>query len=230
MPSGDREPVDAANRSGGTDRSFGPVGRGAARLDSSDMKADLRRCRRAACIAGIAAVAALASACGGGGGAASAANDPPLVKYTSAELSFRHSAEWKAYPFRWAGELHFHPLVYLSTQPVHDPCTTHGNETTCGFPVRQLQPGGVLAVWEPVEIPIANFPHGSPGATTRIGGRYAKRVTARPGICRTIGADLTISLGIANQTQFVACLRGPNLAQNERRLDALLASTHFPAS
>jgi hypothetical protein len=30
--------------------------------------------------------------------------------------------------------------------------------------------------------------------------------------------------------EFMACLRGPNLAENERRVDALLKSTQFPQS
>jgi hypothetical protein len=188
--------------------------------------------RRLLWIAAVAAAAALTSACGGGGSRA-AANSPPLVKYAGPGVSFTHPANWKAYPFRWHPPvLHFRPLVYLSTQPVHDPCSTRGNETTCGFPVRRLAPGGVLVTWAVYGIPVSGV-RSSPGMAVRVGGRYAKRVTAKPGDCRRIGADRTIQVTIGSATkftvptQFTACLRGPGLARNERRIDALLASTRF---
>jgi hypothetical protein len=53
------------------------------------------------------------------------------------------------------------------------------------------------------------------------------------GICRRIGADRTIDVLIATRplpstlTEFTACLRGPGLAQEEKSVDALLASTKF---
>lgn len=196
------------------------------------MDARLRSWRFTLCAAGIVAAAALATACGGGGpGTAKAAADPPqLVTYRSGGLSFRHPGTWTAYPFRWAGELHFRPLVYLSTQPVHDPCSTRGNTTSCGLPVRRLRPGGVLVIWQVNGVPAMGL---GPGARVRVGGHPATRVVTRGGICRQIGADRTIELAIETSptpsplTYLTACLRGPNLAQNERRVDALLASARL---
>ena len=192
--------------------------------------------RRLLLLAGLATAVALTSACGGVGQAAQAADPPSLVTYRNdSGLSFRHPASWKQYPFRWAGELHFRPIVYLSTQPVHDPCSTRGNATTCGFPVRRLAPGGVLVAWQTSGIPVPGL-RSAPGTATRIGDSYAKRVDSRPGFCRRIGADRTVEalIGEPNRmtvpTQFVACLRGPHLAQNMRRIDALLASTRFQTS
>ena len=193
----------------------------------------MRRLRLVACVAGIAVTAALASACGGGQ-TAKAADPPSLVQYNSNGLSFRHPAAWKEYPFVWAGELHFQPIVYLSTQPVHDPCSTHGNDTSCGLPIGHLQPGGVLVVWQnPYVLPGTTL--GSAGSPMRVGGRPARRTTSSGGVCRSVGADRTIDVLIKsspapNQIEATACLRGPNLAQNERRLNALLASTRFQAS
>ncbi len=191
--------------------------------------------RRLLAIVAIVAATALASACGAGGGNAQAAKDPQApVKYTSSQLSFTHPAAWTAYPFRWPGELHFKPIVYLSTQPVHDPCTTNGNETSCGFPVRHLARGGVLIVWQVNGIPVSGI-RAAPGTPTQVGGTYAKRVTTDPGSCRAIGADRTIEVVIGSPTEFgvptdfVACLRGPGLAQEERAVDALLASTRLPS-
>jgi len=52
-------------------------------------------------------------------------------------------------------------------------------------------------------------------------------------MCRRIGADRTIDVLIqttrlpSTPTEFTACLRGPGLAQEEKNVDALLASTKF---
>ena len=109
------------------------------------MKADLTPRRLFVCAATLLAIVTVTSGCGGGADAQAAGKtDPTLARYSNSFLSFSHPASWKEYPFRWAGELHFRPMVYLSTQPVHDPCSTKGNTTSCGFPVGRLQPGGVL--------------------------------------------------------------------------------------
>lgn len=193
------------------------------------MDADLRRLRLIACLAGIALTTALASACGGGGNAQAAAKDPPLVKYTGSALSFSHPAAWRTH--QWPGNFHFQPLVYLSTQPTHNPCVTHGNETTCGLPVQRLQPGGIVAVWQiPYAPPCTGCSSRPTGTPLRVGGRRATRQVTAGGECRSIGADRTIDVMVGNSSvEFTACLRGPNLAQNERRVDALLRSTRFPA-
>lgn len=194
------------------------------------MEGPLNLRRLLECAGALLALAALASGCGGGASAQAAPKDPPLVQYSSSVLSFTHPATWKAYPFRWPGELHFRPLVYLSTQPVHDPCSTKGNTTTCGFPVPRLEPGGVLITWNASAPPAMGL---GTGTRTRVGGRPATRVDAAGGLCRRIGAERTIDVLVettplpSTLTEFTACLRGPGLAQNVRRVDALLASTKF---
>jgi hypothetical protein len=58
-------------------------------------------------------------------------------------------------------------------------------------------------------------------------------VDSTGGLCSRIGADRTIEVLVATQplpstlTEFTACLRGPGVAENVRRVDALLASTTF---
>jgi hypothetical protein len=156
------------------------------------------------------------------------------VKYTNDFLTFRRPSTWKAYPFRWGGALHVQPMLYVSTQPVQDPCRTSGSATVCTWPVRRLRPGGVLIAWENRGYPGWSL-RTQPGESIRIGGRAAKRAAVRPGACAAIGGDLTIEVAIArpltsNWTEATACVRGPHLAANERRLDALLASTRFLAS
>jgi hypothetical protein len=188
--------------------------------------------RRLLAIAAIAATAAVTSACGGGGDA-QAAKDPPLEKYANSFLSFSHPTAWTAYPFRWAGGLHFQPMLYVSSQPVHNPCRTKGDTTACTWPVQRLQPNGVLITWENRGFPGFSL-QSQPGSAIRVGDRSAKRLAARPGACAAIGGNLTLEYAIAqptadNWTEATACVRGPDLAQNERRVDALLASTKFLA-
>jgi hypothetical protein len=194
------------------------------------MDADLRWLRLAVCVAGIAATALLASACGGGGSSQTAAKDSPLQKYSGQYVSFDYPAAWKALRFRRPVELHSFPLVYLSTQAIHSPCSTQGNVTTCGWPLTRLQPGGVLAVWQLPYAPPCPGCSGPAGKLVRIGGRSATRQVVAGGACRAIGADRTIEVTVKNSVEFIACLRGPNLSQNERQVDALLKSTQFPQS
>jgi hypothetical protein len=193
------------------------------------MNADSRRLRAVACVAGIVAAAALASACGGSGGNPQAAMKPPLASYSGSYVSFEYPSGWKALRFQRPIELHSMPLVYLSTQAIHSPCSTHGDETTCGWPLKHLEPGGVLAVWQlPYSPPCPGCASAPAGTQVRVGGRSATRRVKAGGVCHAIGADRTIDVLVKHSVEFMACLRGPNLAQNERRIDALLRSTQFP--
>jgi hypothetical protein len=191
--------------------------------------------RRVLPLVAIAAAVAVTSACGGGTSARAASTAPPLEKYSSSRLSFTHPTAWTTYANPGAPGFHYQPIVYLSTQPVQAPCSTHGMATTCGFPVKHLEPGGVLISWLVYGIPVTGL-RDAPGTPTRIGGLYAKRTTSDPGDCRKIGADRTIQVQIGNRTGmnvptvFIACLRGPGLAANERRVDALLASAKLATS
>jgi hypothetical protein len=194
------------------------------------MNADLRRLRLVACLAGIVLATALASACGGGGNAQAAPTDRPLMNYSSSYVSFDYPAAWKALRFRRPLELHSFPLVYLSTQAIHSPCSTNGNETSCGWPLERLRPGGVLAVWQLPYAPPCPGCAGPTGTPVQVGGRRATRQVTTGGVCHAIGADRTIEVMVKNSVEFMACLRGPNLAQNERRVAALLKSTQFPQS
>lgn len=182
-------------------------------------------------VSALVALVALTSGCGGGSDAQAAGKtSPKLVTYSNSVLSFSHPATWRSYPFRWAGELHYRPLVYLSTQPVQDPCSTKGNTTSCGFPVKQLEPGGVLVTWNASNPPAMTL---GPGSRIQIDGHQAARVDTAGGLCRSIGGDRTVDVLIATRplpstpTEFTACLRGPGLAQAEKSVEALLASTKF---
>jgi hypothetical protein len=169
--------------------------------------------------------------------ASSGAKPPRLETYRNSFVTFRYPAAWS--PSVWQAPrqmLHFHPMVFLSTQPTHDPCRTlsavgSGTSIACGWPIDRLAPGGVVVRWENRGSPgmsLASFP----GVSTDIGGRRAKLSTQGAGSCGGLGADEAISVAIArpvasNWTAFEACLRGPHLAEHERQVRALLSSTQF---
>ena len=92
--------------------------------------------------AALVALVAVTSGCGGGTDAQAAAKtDPKLVTYSNSLLSFSHPAAWKAYPFRWAGELHFRPMVYLSTQPVAGSVFDQGEHDVVRLPCQAARAG-----------------------------------------------------------------------------------------
>jgi hypothetical protein len=169
--------------------------------------------------------------------ASSGAKPPRLETYRNSFVTFRYPAGWS--PSVWQAPrqmLHFHPMVFLSTQRTHDPCRTAsaaggGTSVTCGWPIDHLAPGGVVLRWENRGSPgvsLATFP----GLSTDIGGRRAKLSTQGPSSCDSLGADKAITVAIArpmasNWTAFEACLRGPHLAEHERQVRALLSSTQF---
>ena len=195
------------------------------------MDARLTQRRLLLCALAILALASLTSACGGGSDAEAEPKDAPpaLATYTGSGLTFSYPVAWRAYkPVLPTVALHFNPLVYLSTQPVHAPCSTKGNTTTCGFPIDHLQPGGVLVTWETNGLLAMSL---GPGPQIQVDGHPAARQTTVGGECRTIGADETIDVAIETKplpsalTYLTACLRGPGLAQAEESVSKLLAST-----
>jgi hypothetical protein len=173
-------------------------------------------------------IAAAAAGCGSG----RKASDPSATAtFRNSFLAIGYPADWQPEVFPITGVLHFSPMLYLSSQPLHQPCQTKQSTTTCGWPVERLRPGGVLIVWENRGYPGWSLAT-TQGTSLKVGGRAAKKTVSRPGACSTIGADETIAIEISrpipnNWTAVTACLRGPGLAASERKLAALLGSTRF---
>ena len=181
-------------------------------------------------VAAASATVALASACGGGSGAPGSDASSPAT-FTNSYLSFRYPTTWSTYPFKWSGELHFHPMLYVSTQPVRNPCRTQSQTVVCGWPVDELDPGGILITLENRGAPGWSLGDAA-GKAFRVGGRPARRNVDRPGSCGAIGGEETVDVDVAspqpgNWTELLACLRGPRLGSNEHRVDALLRSVRF---
>jgi hypothetical protein len=181
------------------------------------------------------AVFAVAAAAAGVLSVTLRAQQPPVGVFGNGFVTFHYPAAWAS--SSWTKqELHFDPMVYLSTERAqHDPCRTSASATgktvSCGWPIDRLSSNGVLVQWENRGSPgvrVATFP----GEKLRVDGRVARLSVQRPGRCGGVGADETISVAIArplagNWTQVDACLRGPRLASLEQQVRALLASARF---
>lgn len=186
---------------------------------------------RSVAAAVVVLTAATVAACGSAPNASGPSAAHPTFR--DSFLVFRYPAVWKPAVVKITGTLHFSPMLYLSSQPVHPPCHSQRSATVCGWPLERLRPGGALIVWENRGFPGWSL-RTTQGTSVRIGGRPAKQTVMQPGECAAIGADETIAIEIErpipdNWTAFTACLRGPGLAATEREVDAVLASTHFVA-
>jgi hypothetical protein len=153
----------------------------------------------------------------------------PTRAYSAGGVSFRYPTAWKASPAAWHWQSSFSSLVtYLSTQPMHDPCTRTSTETTCAPPLGALLPGAILVSWTRGGLPNWSLAK-QPGRSTTLAGRRAKVQIARPGACRYLGASETITAQVAlsprhSSLEMQACLRGSSTAPNEKRVLAMLAS------
>ena len=187
--------------------------------------------RSAAAATALVLIAATVSGCGSASNASGSSG--AVETFQNSFLVFGYPPAWKPAVFKITGTLHFSPMVYVSSQPVHHPCHSQQSATVCGWPLDRLRPGGALIVWENRGFPGWSL-RTTHGTALRIGGRRAKQTVTRPGQCGAIGADETIAIEIArpipnNWTAFTACLKGPGLASSVREVDALLASTKFVA-
>jgi len=160
-----------------------------------------------------------------------------LAHYSDANLSFDYPRSWTVSHYKDVSSFS-DATVYLSTQPTHDPCVRTISRTqetiTCGEPITNLAPGGILVVWSIVGGPAKpltlDLLKGSP---LQVAGRPAKWNTERPG-CAQIGGDefvtVTVITARSEWYSLMACLRSPNLDLAESQLSALVATTHFKAA
>jgi hypothetical protein len=180
------------------------------------------------CSAAIVVLVSVTSACGGSSDAG-AAKDPTLKNYSDQFVSFTYPSAWAASAPKGPTEMHFDPLVYLSTQPVGAPCVTQGNETSCDWPIKSLDPGGVLALWQvPYSLPPIGGRVAHQGTQIEVGGHPAWIQNVAGGNCRRIGANRTIDVEMpAHNLELTVCARDPGVAQAETSVNALLASVKF---
>ena len=168
----------------------------------------------------------------GDNGARASKPAPSKARYHDDVLTFSHPASWT--PRRYEVVSSFSSaIVYLSNQPLHDPCTRTrlpggGLSISFGHPISRLAPGGVLIEWTREGFPNWKLSD-APGVPQQIAGRPSRLAIRRPGRCASLGADETILASITrpsgNWYQLLACLRGPSLATSERQVRQLLATT-----
>ena len=158
---------------------------------------------------------------------------------TTTQIRFGYPAEWGALTSSDGG-LIVRSLIWLSTEPFHQPCTstTEGERTTvvCGAPISSLRPNGVFLRWSVGGLPGANLDN-LPGTPSIIGGWQARIqvVTSGPLFdgCRELGGDEGIDARAKRPRRsgfyyLWACLRGPDLATSRIEVANVLASARFP--
>jgi hypothetical protein len=157
---------------------------------------------------------------------------------TTTQIRFGYPAEWGALTSSDGG-LIVRSLIWLSTEPFHEPCTstTEGDRTTvlCGTPVSSLRPNGVLLRWSLGGTQGSNLDN-VPGAPAIIGGWQARIQVLTSGVsfdgCRQLGGDEAIDARAARPGGgfyfLLACLRGPDLATLRIEVANVLASARFP--
>ena len=153
---------------------------------------------------------------------------PPVAttSFSVMGLSFRYPATWQSLPGGGQVSSFGALIVYLSSGPLSDSCTPTGR---CVFPLADLAPGGVLVRWDAVGSPGFRAPE----PNTTVGGLPARETrTASDGWCQSFGGTETITLMIprpvpGNWYGMEACLRPPNLPDQEAQISAMLSSVRL---
>ena len=151
-------------------------------------------------------IVGLLTSCSSSGSTAVDAQDTATTELTSYGsdlygLHFEHPATWRAQEFPIVGHAAFGgPLVFLSTEDLHDPCTvtsdSGGQQIACDAPLDQLPDGAVLATWDQVGVPGDDVPElHRLGEQLTIDGYSAWFDVKAPGDC-AYGADQTVSARI----------------------------------
>src|SRR5262249_12122292 len=161
-----------------------------------------------------------------------------LAHYSDTHLSFDYPSSWKVSHYDDWVSPHEAKLVYLSTEPTHDPCVRSGNTITCGDPISSLRSGGVLVAWAELGFPgwNLNWEKGSPLQIDRLPAKLdvLQLPAADPRVqgCIQMGGDESVLAWVARRAQsnayaLSACLRSPNVGRAESEVKALLESTRF---
>jgi len=161
-----------------------------------------------------------------------------LAHYSDTHLSFDYPSSWKVSHYDDWVSTREAKLVYLSTEPTHDPCVRSGNTITCGDPISSLRSGGVLVAWAELGFPgwNLNWEKGSPLQIDRLPAKLdvLQLPAADPRVqgCIQMGGDESVLAWVARRAQsnayaLSACLRSPNVGRAESEIKALLESTRF---
>jgi hypothetical protein len=156
------------------------------------------------------------------------------ASFSSLGLSFRYPATWHSLIPSGEVSSFVAVIVYLSSSPLHDSCSvttsSGGTSAACTGPISSVAPGGVLIQWDDDGFPNA----GVPKPNTTVAGRPAVETRTSGGWCASLGGTETITVMIPrtvpdNWYQMEACLRPPNLPQQEADISAMLRTVQLPA-
>jgi hypothetical protein len=166
-------------------------------------------------------------------GCASAGTPQAAVtsRFSAMGLAFRYPGIWRS--GTWDDDVSSFSglIVFLGTGKLHDPCQrTVGAQVTsvsCGDPVSQVAPGGMLVRWDEDGFPTWHPPR----ANTRIGGRPATETVTAGRWCQALGGSRTITAVIPrdsdNWYEMDACLRGPGLPAEQAEITAMLKTVRL---
>lgn len=154
--------------------------------------------------------------------------------FVAGELSFDFPGGWNQAFFDEQSSFS-RVIVFLSTEPLHEPCTTRANsvgtETDCGSPIadNSLGSDGVLVTWLGMGFPGWSFDP-NVGALGQIGGKAATvDDQAAPEVCKTLGGERWMVATVPrsepyNWYEMDACYAGPDLSGVRAQLHAMLDS------
>jgi hypothetical protein len=147
--------------------------------------------------------------------------------FTSESVSFRYSSCWtsRAYDDRFTNtEL----VDVLSNQVTHNPCHLVNNSyQTCGWPLRHLQPAGLLIKWI-IGGQVGWSLNKEKGSELSVGGSPARELIAHEA-CGSIGGDEKVTVYVSipeadNYLLMTACLRSPGDEVEVKRINSMLES------
>jgi hypothetical protein len=149
------------------------------------------------------------------------------ASFSGMGLTFNYPATWRSGTWRDITPL-FELIVDLSTSTMRNPCTETAGGGSCGYPMGELAPGGVLVSWNAYSNPVWHLPK----PNTVVAGRKAAETRTRGGWCATLRGSQAITVlvprtGTGNWYQMDACLRGPDIAQHETELSSMLKSVRI---
>ena len=155
-----------------------------------------------------------------------------LVAFHDDGLVFDYPASWRPFRYEVVSSVS-NLIVYLATVDVPDPCTRTVNSVACGQSYH-LVPDSIVVAITGVGFPGFNILDGPPpGARALVVDGLPAYVEELPPADRAAGADSSTRWTIArpesvdNYFLVQADIRGPDVADQLRQVDALVASLRF---
>jgi hypothetical protein len=154
-------------------------------------------------------------------------------RFSAMGLTFSYPGSWRS--GTWNDVSSFTALiVFLSTSRMTSPCTVTRSPgvitSSCGYPVRKLPAGGIVAGWFEDGFP---NPGHTPKGNSTVSGFPALQTTSKASWCVRLGGSEAITVTIwptasaGYSYQLDACLRGPGLPRQEAEISAMLRSARI---